>query len=187
MNEKTVQIMLAAISKNIELMFEQTVVIEKPISFCKRLEFKDYYMGMLSLTNAGFQAQLIVSFPKEIVTTMLSKAMQLLSNNRQYDELIHSSLGELLNNSAALFSQDQDICQQYPSLELSNPVLWGKNHSPFFCKSEGYSGSLVFKDSYKLHVYLTISPYPKFTDLNNGISANAFLGENTLDNLLKNL
>ena len=76
------------------------------------------------------------------------------------------------------------------SLDLSTPMIWEKDDSPYFCRTEGLSGSLTYDvDKTLIHIFLAINPYKVFeSDDSNGDSSDGsdFLGDD-LDDLLSGL
>ena len=181
--------LLKAISNNINLMFQKTSLPQEEISTSLRPDFENDYMCMISLANQTFQGQMIVGIPKIVVDNLLSEVMQLASNPEESAQLLKSSLGELMNIVAGEFTQKEPLLAAYDSLDLSTPSVYEKSNVPFFCKSEGLTGSLTYHNDESINVYISINPYLTMdkNDDDEDFDISSFLDGDDLDDLLSGL
>ena len=185
MEQEVFEDLLDSISTNIQLMFnaETSPVPESHVS--QRPDFENDFICMISLANQSFQGQLVIGFNEKTVNTILAEVMTLVSTEEEKFELLRASLGELLNTIGGDFAQKESARKAYEWLDLSTPSVWEKNCAPFFCKSEGLSGKLMFGDD-DINTYLTVSPYKILTNSDDGIDISDFLDDD-LDDLLSGL
>lgn len=189
MEKEILATMLGTLSENMELMFQKKSTLSGDFIECSRPEFTDGYMGMISLANQSCQGQMVIGMSESIIQDLLQEVMQLVSSPEESKELVKASLGELLNTVSGAFAQDEIVLGKYDSLDLSTPMVWGLGEEPYFCKTEGMSGSLTYHNGETIHLFLAINPYKVFEssdDSGDSSSASDFLGDD-LDDLLSGL
>lgn len=180
--------LLEVLSENIQLMFQKESTPTAEIKSTIRPEFENDYMCMISLANQQFQGQMVVGFQNKTVNLMLEEVMQLASNATEASQLLKASLGELLNTVAGAYAQRQPLLDAYESLDLSTPSVYTREDVPFFCKSDGFCGSLKFPNGENINCYISVSPYilvEKSDDEEFDIGS--FLEGDDLDDLLNGL
>ena len=179
--------MLYSLSENIELMFQRKSTPDSTFTNGSRPDFTDGYLGMISLANQTCQGQMVIGLSESTVEDLLSEVMQLVSTPEEAKELVKASLGELLNTVSGAFTQQENVLEKYQSLDLSTPMIWTKEDTPYFCKSDGLNGALTYHNGESIHVFLAINPYKVFESSDNsGSSGSDFLGDD-LDDLLSGL
>ncbi|MCM8535651.1 MAG: chemotaxis protein CheX [Lentisphaeraceae bacterium] len=189
MEKEVLTKMLETLSENLELMFQKKTTPTTEFNECNRPDFNDEYMGMISLANQSNQGQMIISMSKTAVEDMLAEVMQLVSTPEEAHEMVKASLGELLNTVSGAFAQNEEVLAKYECLDLSTPMIWEKDDSPYFCRTEGMSGHLIYEnDKTNVNVFLAINPYKVFdaTPAATDDSSSDFLGDD-LDDLLSGL
>jgi hypothetical protein len=181
--------LLETMSENINLMFLKPSTPQDDIVTAMRPDFENEYICMISLANQKFQGQLVVGLPTPVVNDMLSEVMQLASTPLESAQLLKASLGELLNTVAGAYTQKNPLLEKYESLDLSTPSVYEKNEAPFFCKSEGLSGTVKYHTGELINIYISINPYltmDKGKD-DTEFDIGSFLDGDDLDSLLSGL
>lgn len=181
--------LLQTISDNLNLMFQKDSLVQDNISTSLRPEFEEDYMCMISLANQKFQGQMIVGIPSAVVNDMLSDVMRLASNPIESEQLLKASLGELLNTVAGDYTQKEPMLKTYDCLDLSIPSVYERSDVPFFCKSEGLTGSLNYHNGETINVYISINLYLTLEKDENeeDFDIGSFLDGDDLDDLLSGL
>lgn len=188
MEQIIAQELLEVLAENIQLMFQKYASPTSNIENTQRPEFENDFMCMISLANQQFQGQMVVGFQNDTVNDMLEEVMQLASNETEASQLLRASLGELLNTVAGAYAQQTPLLDAYDSLDLSTPSVYTKEDVPFFCKSDGFCGSLSYPNGEKINCYISISPYISVEKSDGDeFDISSFLEGDDLDDLLNGL
>ncbi|MCM8540170.1 MAG: hypothetical protein NE328_07825 [Lentisphaeraceae bacterium] len=181
--------LLETISENINLMFLKSSMPQDDISVALRPDFENEYICMISLANQKFQGQLVVGLPDSVVKDMLSDVMQLVSNPVESAQLLKAALGELLNTVAGTYAQKAPLLENYECLDLSTPSVYEISEVPFFCKSDGLTGTVKYHTGELINVYISINPYLTMDkgDDSEEFDIENFLDGDDLDSLLSGL
>jgi hypothetical protein len=177
MEQQVFREMLECFKTNIELMFGKKANVCPDCHESMRPDFSDDYICMISLANQSHQGQLVVGFPSLVVEDILSDVTPMVSGEKETTELIHSALRELLNTVCGDFAHNDKVRATYKWLDLGVPCSWNQHNKPFFCKSDGYSGALQYKNE-KINIHVSINPY-KILELleGEGIDLSEFLDD----------
>ena len=187
MEKEILAIVFETLSENMELMFQKKSTPDSNFRICNRPDFSGGFIGTISMANQTCQGQIVICLTEETVEDLLADVMQLVSSPDEVDELVKSSLGELLNIVSGSFVQKEKVYKKYGSLDLSTPIFWNKDESPYFCKADGAIGSVIYHNGNTIDLFLAVNPYKVFEPSEDCLSDVTDILGDDLDDLLNSL
>ena len=147
------------------IMFDCSLTSSSETELCSRPGSKDRFIVLVSLGNANFQGQIVIGFPESVMESeILNSVLDLAEDEDEKDELIQSSLGELVNTISGEYIVHDELTRKYGDLTLSPPLVWDQTEEscPRFTKSDGCSGRVKSEsDSMEINTFFSVNPIKK--------------------------